>query len=91
MDEKQTTTTAAAPPAAQPPADAAQPKNQAAPAQAPKQTESVYEAAYLAKNHKALGASYAIVATALKMAKKERCTLSEAKKIVNDFKNKEVK
>ncbi|MDO4280784.1 MAG: hypothetical protein Q4C56_04055 [Peptococcaceae bacterium] len=53
--------------------------------------ESVYDAAYLAKNHKALGASYAIVAASLRLAGKDKATLAEAKKIVTAFKTKEVK
>lgn len=56
-----------------------------------KEAESVYSADYLAANHKALGASYAIVAVALKLAGKESATLKEAQKIVDEFKNKEVK
>lgn len=59
--------------------------------EAEKAYESVYTAEYLAANHKALGASYAIVVVALKQAGKETATLEEAKKIVNEFKNKEVK
>lgn len=56
-----------------------------------KEAESVYSADYLAANHKALGASYAIVAVALKLAGKDSATLKEAQKIVDEFKNKEVK
>lgn len=89
MDEQQKTTTAA-PTIPQPAAGTTQPTEVVSQKPTTKQAESVYEAAYLAKNHKAIGASYAIVATALKMAKKDHATLSEAKKIVNDFKNKEV-
>lgn len=55
------------------------------------ETESIYEVEYLAQNHKALGASYAVVATALKLAGKEKATLREAQKIVDRFKKKEVK
>ncbi len=91
MDEQQKTTTTAAQSTPQPASNAVQPKEPVTQTQSAKQAESVYEAAYLAKNHRALGTSYAIVATALKLAKKERATLSEAKKIVNNFKNKEVK
>ena len=57
----------------------------------PVKAESVYTAAELAKNHIILGTSYEIVAVALKLAKKKTATLSEAKKIINNFKNKEVK
>ncbi len=56
-----------------------------------KEPESVYTIDELARNHKVLNASYAIVKTALKLAKKETVTLKEAQKIVNTFKNKEVK
>lgn len=58
---------------------------------APVKAESVYTAAELAKNHKILGTSYEIVIVALKKAKKKSATLSEAKKIIDNFKNKEVK
>lgn len=61
------------------------------PSQPPKTAESIYDADYLAKNHKALGASFCIVSAALKLAGKDKATLKDAQKIVNDFKNKEVK
>lgn len=70
----------------QTPSTAKAPETSALPA-----TESVYEADYLAQNHKALGASYAVVATALKLAGKENASLVEAQKIVDRFKKKEVK
>lgn len=57
----------------------------------PVKAESVYTAADLAKNHKILGTSYEVVFVALKLAKKESATLTEAKKIINNFKTKEVK
>lgn len=53
--------------------------------------ESVYTAAELASAHKTFGTSYAIVATALQLAGKERATVTEAKKIIEEFKNREVK
>lgn len=53
--------------------------------------ESTYAAEELARAHKTFGTSYAIVATALKIAGKERATIKEAKEIVETFKNKEVK
>lgn len=53
--------------------------------------ESTYSAAELARAHKTLGASYEIVAVALKQAGKERATFTEAKEIVNRFKTREVK
>ena len=58
---------------------------------APAARESVYSAAELAANHKAFNASYEIVAVALRMAGKETATISEATKIIEKFKNKEVK
>lgn len=57
---------------------------------APKEPESVYSAEELAKNHKVLGASYEIVAVALKLAGKKEATLKDAQKIVDEFKNREV-
>lgn len=53
--------------------------------------ESSYTAAELARAHKTLGASYEIVAVALKQAGKERATFTEAKEIVDRFKTREVK
>lgn len=56
-----------------------------------KPVESVYSAEQLAKAHATFGASYAIVATALKIAGKEKATVSEAKEIIEKFKKQEVK
>lgn len=56
-----------------------------------KPAESVYPIKELAKNHQAFGTSYAIVHTALKLAGKDEITFPEAEKIVNEFKNKEVR
>ena len=56
-----------------------------------KPVESVYKAEELAKAHKTFGASYAIVATALQIAGKDRATVSEAKEIIEKFKKQEVK
>lgn len=53
--------------------------------------ESVYTAAELANNHKAFKTSYEIVEIALRQAGKTHATFSEAKKIIENFKNKEVK
>lgn len=54
--------------------------------------ESVYTAGELAANHKALGTPYReIVEVALRLAGKDKATLSEAKRIVERFKTKEVK
>lgn len=53
--------------------------------------ESVYSAEELAKNHKAFGTSYEIVVIALRQAGKEAATFTEAQKIIEKFKTKEVK
>lgn len=53
--------------------------------------ESVYTADELAKNHKAFNTSYEIVTIALRMAGKTAATFSEAQKIIDKFKTKEVK
>lgn len=53
--------------------------------------EAVYTAEELAENHNAFNASYGIVATALRQAGKEKATFSEAERIIEKFKNKEVK
>lgn len=56
-----------------------------------KVNESVYSAEELAKNHKLFKTSYEIVAVALREAGKKEATLSEAKNIIEKFKNREVK
>lgn len=53
--------------------------------------ESVYTAAELAENHKAFQASREIVVVALRLAGKKTATFAEAKTIIEQFKNKEVK
>lgn len=53
--------------------------------------ESVYSAAELADNCKAFNTRREIVVVALRLAGKETATFSEAKAIVDKFKNKEVK
>ena len=53
--------------------------------------ESVYTAAELAQNHKFFKTSYEIVAVALQMAGKNAATVTEAKNIIEKFKNREVK
>lgn len=53
--------------------------------------ESVYSAEELARNHKVFKTSYEIVAIALRTAGKKEATFAEAKKIIEEFKNKEVK
>lgn len=57
----------------------------------PSVNESVYTAEELANNHKALDTSYEIVTIALRMAGKKSATFTEAKKIIDKFKSKEVK
>ena len=58
---------------------------------APVKPVSVYTAAELAKAHKTLGTTHEIVAVALKLAGKKEASLDEAKKIIEEFKNKEVR
>ena len=70
---------------------AAETTAKAAPAQSAAKQESVYTAAQLADNYKVFGTFREIVVVALRQAGKETATLSEAKKIINDFKNREVK
>lgn len=53
--------------------------------------ESVYTADELASNHKAFKTSYEIVKIALRLAGKNSATFTEAKNIIEKFKNKEVK
>lgn len=53
--------------------------------------ESIYSAEELAENHKAFKTSYEIVSVALRKAGKKEATFSEAKQIIENFKNKEVK
>lgn len=53
--------------------------------------ESVYTAEELAKNHSAFNTSYEIVSVALRQAGKTTATFTEAKNIIEKFKNKEVK
>ena len=53
--------------------------------------ESVYTAEELAQNHKFFKTSYEIVAVALQLAGKKSATVTEAKTIIEKFKNKEVK
>lgn len=56
-----------------------------------KEAESVYSRIELAKNHRAFNTTYEIVSVALKLAGKESATFNEANKIIEEFKNKEVK
>ena len=57
----------------------------------PAAQESVYTAAELADNHKEFRTSYEIVVVALRLAGKQTATFTEAKHIIEKFKNKEVK
>lgn len=60
-------------------------------ASAPKsEPESVYTAQEMADNHRAFNTSKEIVAVALRLAEKETATFSEAKKIIESFRTKEV-
>lgn len=61
-----------------------------APSKVPQQ-ESIYTASEIAENYKAFGTYREIVVVALRLAGKETATFSEAKNIVDKFKNKEVK
>lgn len=56
-----------------------------------KSNESIYTAEELAQNCKLFNTSYEIVAVALRKAGKKAASFSEAKKIIETFKNKEVK
>lgn len=53
--------------------------------------ECVYSAEELANNHKAFDTYREIVVVALRLAGKSKATFSEAKTIIEKFKNKEVK
>lgn len=53
--------------------------------------ESIYTREELANSHKVFGTYREIVDVALRMAGKDTATLTEAKAIVEKFKNKEVK
>lgn len=53
--------------------------------------ESVYAATELIDNHKAFNTSKEIVTVALRLAGKTTASFSEAKTIIDKFKNKEVK
>ena len=72
-------------------------KAKAAPAEAPVNekvetvNESVYTAEELAANHKTFKTSYEIVVVALHKAGKKAASFKEAQKIIENFKNREVK
>ena len=53
--------------------------------------ESVYTAAELIANHKVFNTSREIVEVALQIAGKRAATFTEAKTIIDNFRNKEVK
>lgn len=57
----------------------------------PTAAESVYTAEELADAHKAFGTFREIVVVALRQAGKKTATFTEAKTIIENFKNKEVK
>ena len=61
-----------------------------APVAQPKANESIYTSEELARNHKLFKTSYEIVAVALRKAGKKEASFTEAKKIIETFKNKEV-
>lgn len=56
----------------------------------PAQSESVYTAEELIKNHSAFKVSREIVVVALKTAKVEAATYAEAKVIIENFKNRRI-
>lgn len=64
-------------------------KTQAAPE--PETNESVYSLKDLIAGYKAFGVRKEIATVALRLAKVETATFAEAKKIIDEFKNKEVK
>lgn len=53
--------------------------------------ENVYTLAQLVQGHRSLNAPRELVSVALRLAGKESFTLSQAREIVNRFKDKEVK
>lgn len=65
-------------------------KTKAAPAAA-RPEESVYSAAELVENYKVFKTSREVVEVALRLAGKKSATFTEAKTIIEKFKNKEVK
>ena len=65
-------------------------KAKAAPVEA-RVNESIYAAEELAANHKVFKTSREIVEIALRQAGKTAATFTEAKAIIENFKNKEVK
>lgn len=56
----------------------------------PAKAESVYTAKELIENHSAFKVSREIVVVALKMAKVEAATYTEAKEIIEKFKNRRI-
>lgn len=68
------------------------PERGTAEAAGPERTgESVYTLAQLVQGHRSLNAPRELVSVALRLAGKESFTLSQAREIVNKFKDKEVK
>lgn len=70
-----------------------EPVAQEIPAPAPpgNRAEPLYTAAQLADGYREFGTSRAVVASALKLAGKDKATLAEARKIIDTFRKKEVK
>lgn len=57
----------------------------------PQEQESVYTADQLAGAHEVFGVRREIVVVALRLAGKKEATVAEARTIIENFKNKEVK
>ena len=58
---------------------------------APKGTEPVYSMQQLVDGYREFGTSKAVVSCALKLAGKDSMTTAEARKIIDTFRQKEVK
>lgn len=66
-------------------------KSAATEAVKPSPAESVYTAKELVENHRIFNTSREIVVVALRKAGKKEATLTDARKIIDNFKNREVK
>lgn len=66
-------------------------KSKVKPEDKQKPVETAYTVEELASAAKTFDSDYALVKTALKLAGKDRATVTEAKDIIEKFKNKEVK
>lgn len=73
------------------PAEPAVNEAPAVPEKVVKPVESVYTAEELTENHKVFNTSREIVEVALRIAGKKTATFTEAKEIIDKFRNKEVK